>query len=293
MKWKLLFTFLIASLLLNSSHSTNSIQFTPSIINSDDLNASQACSSFCLDNGDHCVFGANQDNRIDIGLLFINKRNVLKTAWDPGTTGKYARWISRYGSVTVVHAGYQMAWAGLNEAGLMISTMALGETQNPPPDERPPLVSSFWAQYQLDNHSTIEEVIASDSLVRINDTVDHYLVCDGTGDCATIEFLEGKMVSHSVESLPVKALTNSTYQEALSYWEEGGLIKGVRVHEVGPDSAIEKAGIRAGDWIIAIGEVKLDGDDPIGTLITEINSNYAVDDEVQLSVLIWSLPPLC
>jgi choloylglycine hydrolase len=192
---------------------------TPSVIPA----TSQACSSFCLDNGDHCVFGANQDNQIDAGLLFVNKRHVLKTAWDPSTSGEYARWISRYGSVTIVHAGYQMAWAGMNEAGLMISTMALGETQNPAPDERPPLASPFWAQYQLDNHSTVEEVIASDAQVRIADTVDHYLVCDRKGDCAIIEFLKGKMVYHTGESLPVKALTNSTYQQAIRAWQQGTL----------------------------------------------------------------------
>ncbi|KPK93699.1 MAG: hypothetical protein AMJ88_06800 [Anaerolineae bacterium SM23_ 63] len=285
MKWKFLLTFLFASLMISGSHSAAARLSAPSDIHSYDLMTHQACSSFCLDNGDHCVFGANQDNQIDIGLIFVNKRNVLKTAWDPSSTGEFARWISRYGSVTVVHAGYQMAWAGLNEAGLMISTMALGATQNPPPDERPPLASSFWAQYQLDNHSTIEEVIASDSLYRINDTVDHYLVCDREGDCVTIEFLEGKMVAHTGESLPLKALTNSTYQEALDYWQEGGWIRGVRVHQVEPDSPVEKAGIKPGDWIVAIGEVKLDGDDPVAMLISEINSNYAVGDEVRYSVL--------
>lgn len=285
MKWKLLFTLLLTSLLLSGSPSTNSRMSAPSGIDSGDLATSQACSSFCLDNGNHCVFGANQDNQIDIGLLFVNKRNVLKTAWDPSTTGEFARWISKYGSVAIVHAGYQMAWAGMNEVGLMISTMALGETQNPPTDERPPLASSFWAQYQLDNHSTIEEVIASDSLVRINDTVDHYLICDRKGDCATIEFLEGKMVTHAGETLPVKALTNSVYQEALGYWEEGGQTRGVRVHQVGLDSPIEKAGIKAGDWITAIGEVKLDGKNPVAVLISEINSKYAVGDNVEFSIL--------
>jgi penicillin V acylase-like amidase (Ntn superfamily) len=284
MKWKSLFTFLLSSLLLACS-STNSPSPTSIDTRSHDPTTSQACSSFCLDNSDHCVFGANQDNQIDDGLLFVNKRNVLKTAWDPSTMGEYAHWISRYGSVTIVHAGYQMAWAGMNEAGLMIGTMALGETQNPPPDERPPLASSFWAQYQLDNHGTVEEVIASDSLVRIDDTVDHYLICDRKGECATIEFLEGKMVAHTSETLPVKALTNSVYQEALDFWEDGGLIRGVRVHDVGPDSPVEEAGIRPGDWITAIGEVKLDGDDPVATLISEINANYAVGDEVHLSVL--------
>lgn len=186
--------------------------------------AERACTSFCLDNGDHCVFGANMDNTLEMGLLFVNKRHVLKTTWDPSTSGEYARWISRYGSVTVNLVGYQMAWAGMNEAGLMISTMSLSETQGPIPDERPPFQGPFWMQYQLDNHSTVAQVIASDAEIRlVESTVDHYLVCDRTRACATIEFLDGKLVDHTGESLPVKALTNSTYRESVSTWAQSQL----------------------------------------------------------------------
>ena len=109
------------------------------------------------------MFGSNQDNPIDAAMLAVKKRQVIKTAWEPSTTGEYARWISRYGSVTFDYAGYQMAWAGMNEAGLMLSTMALRKTRNPAPDSRPPLQSAFWMQYLLDSYSTVEEVIASDA----------------------------------------------------------------------------------------------------------------------------------
>jgi len=185
--------------------------------------ASRACTSFCLDDGGHCVFGTNFDNTIREGLLFVNKRNVSKTGWDPGTTGEYASWTSKYGSFTFNLAGYQLVWAGMNEAGLAISTMALPETQNPAPDERPPLVSPLWMQYQLDNCGTVEEVLASDSLVRIADTVDHYLVCDRTGDCAAIEFLGGQMVYRTDETMPVKALTNRLYDESVRAWHTNRL----------------------------------------------------------------------
>jgi penicillin V acylase-like amidase (Ntn superfamily) len=185
-----------------------------------------ACTSFCLDNGDHCVFGANQDNTVEIGLLFVNKRRVLKTTWDPSTSGEYARWISKYGSVTINFVGYQMAWAGMNEAGLMISTMGVAETRGPLPDERPPFQGPFWMQYQLDNHSSVDQVLASDAEIRLTEsTVDHYLVCDRTGACATTEFLEGKLVYHTGESLPVTALTNNTYDDSVSAWEESLLGK--------------------------------------------------------------------
>jgi choloylglycine hydrolase len=189
--------------------------------------ADQGCTSFCLDNGGYCVFGTNFDNSIHEGLLFVNKRNVSKTGWDASTTGEYARWTSRYGSLTFNLVGYQLVWAGMNEAGLVISTMALGESLAPAPDERPPLVTPLWIQYQLDNSSTVEEVMASESQVRIAPppprTVDHYLVCDRQGDCATIEFLDGKTVYHAGETLPAKALANSIYEKSVRAWQTSKL----------------------------------------------------------------------
>jgi len=123
--------------------------------------------------------------------------------------------------VTVNLVSYQMVWAGMNEAGLMISTMSLPETEGPLPDERPPFEGPLWMQYQLDNHSTVDQVIASDAEIRlVGSAVDHYLVCDRTEACASIEFLEGQLVSHAGQSLPVKALTNSTYRESVRTWEQ-------------------------------------------------------------------------
>ena len=98
-----------------------------------------ACTSFVLDNDGFAVFGANLDYRIHEGLVFINKRNVAKTILDPSTTAEYAEWTSKYGSVSFNIGGYQLAYAGMNEAGLVISTMFLDITENPAPDERPPL----------------------------------------------------------------------------------------------------------------------------------------------------------
>jgi penicillin V acylase-like amidase (Ntn superfamily) len=247
--------------------------------------AAEACTSFCLDNGDHCVFGANQDNTIDAGLLFVNQRGVLKTGWDPSTSGEYARWISRYGSVTVVHGGYQMAWAGMNEAGLMFSTMALGETENPAPDETPPLVGSFWAQYQLDNYSTVEQVLASRSQVRIAENVDHYLFCDRTGECATIEFIEGEMVYHTGETLPVSALANSTYRESLTAWEDGRAVSGVSIYSLEPGCCLERAGLEVGDLIVAVDGVELSLGTDVRGVFAEAFANHEPGDHLELMVI--------
>ena len=73
----------------------------------------------------------------------------------------------------------------------------------------------------LDTCGTVEEVIAADPQVRIFETVDHYLVADRQGNCAAIEFLDGQMVYHTGEKLPVKALTNSTYEGSIRVLEGG------------------------------------------------------------------------
>jgi penicillin V acylase-like amidase (Ntn superfamily) len=181
--------------------------------------ASRSCTSFCLDNDGYAVFGTNFDNDDFDGLLFVNKRNVSKIAWESGPRGERARWTSEYGSVTFNLAGYHLVWAGMNEAGLMMSTMALDATEIPAPDDRAPLTSALWMQYVLDTCATIDEVLATDEEVRISEDVDHFLVCDRTATCAVLELLDGEMVVHTGADLPVSALTNHPYAELLAAWQ--------------------------------------------------------------------------
>ncbi len=241
------------------------------------------CTSFCLNNGDHCVFGTNMDHgTFQVGQVFVNKRHVLKTAWESSTSGEYARWISQYGSVTFNIIGSQLVWGGMNEAGLMISTMSLMETEGPAPDERLPLTAPFWVQYQLDNASTVEEVIASDALVRVTDAHDHYLVCDRTGDCAVIELLDGGMFVYSGAMLPTRALTNSTYEDSLAALEDGNYWK-VGAYGVIPGGSADAAGMVEGDWITTVDGVELVGPESL-EMLHSIIAEHEVGDDVVFTV---------
>jgi penicillin V acylase-like amidase (Ntn superfamily) len=176
------------------------------------------CSSLVLDNLGQPVFATNFDMNVnDPGMVFIHKRGIVKTGLNPSTTGVHAQWTAKYASVVFSLLGSQHAWAGMNERGLTFSTMRLDETQNPQPDHRPPL-DWMWPQYLLDTCETVEDVIATDLEVR-NYTVDHHLVADRYGGVAVIEFLDGRMVSHTGRDLCVAALTNSAYSESCSMWE--------------------------------------------------------------------------
>jgi hypothetical protein len=259
-----------------------------------------ACTSLCLENGDHCVFGANMDGSIQEGQLIVNPRHVLKTAWEPSTSGEYARWISRYGSVTLNAVGPQFPWAGMNEAGLMISTMALVEAEAPAPDTRTPLVSPLWIQYQLDNSGTVGEVVASDALIRPTLEYGHYLVCDRTGECAVIEFLDGEMVVYRDAALPVQALANSSYQDSITALADGNYWK-VTVFSMAGDSQAAEAGIREGDWILAVDGTELTGVESLEAFYS-IVAQHQAGDELRLTVIhageitptavVWEMAPL-
>jgi len=193
------------------------------------LRASQSCTTFCLDKGDQLVFGKNQDS-IDSGLMIVNKRGVLKTAKVNDKEPRVSQpvsWTSQYGSVTFNRFGREQPFGGMNEAGLVVEQMTLFETKYPGPDLRPYINSGQWIQYQLDNSSMVEEVIASDSKLRITDMLkdpgQHFLVSDRRGNCAAIEFINGKLVHYTEKSMPIKVLSNRAYAECITYWEQSEL----------------------------------------------------------------------
>jgi len=185
----------------------------------------QGCTSFCLDNNGYAVFGANYDYAKDRhdGLVFVNKRNVTKSFPLSDSLDKHVSWTSRYGSVSFNFVASQTSWTGMNEAGLVIYSMRLEEgSRAPRPDRRPWISIHYWLQYMLDNFSTVEEVMASDSALRIVSAgrIPHFLASDKYGHCATIEFIDGKMVTHSGKNLPVKALANTSYDRSVSEWNK-------------------------------------------------------------------------
>jgi choloylglycine hydrolase len=182
--------------------------------------ALDACSTFVLKSGTHLVFGRNYDWAIGHGLVIVNKRNLIKKSpplADP--SAKPVEWVSKYGSITFNQYGKEFPMGGMNEAGLVVEVMWLEGSVYPAADSRPEFSELQWVQYQLDTASSVKEVIASDSSLRIstNSVPIHFLVSDKTGEAVTVEFLDGKMVYHTAETLPVKALTNSTYKDSMEY----------------------------------------------------------------------------
>jgi choloylglycine hydrolase len=181
------------------------------------LQESLSCSTFLIQKKLWIVFGRNFDFPLGAGHVHINKRNLTKTSLIQPPEIPIT-WTSKFGSLTFNQAGKEFPYGGINEAGLVVEQMALNESVYPEMDERFGLSELQWIQYQLDNAATVEEVIRSDNKIRISNLSVaklHFLVADKTGDCAVLEYIDGKLVVHHQETLPFTCLTNSIYEQSV------------------------------------------------------------------------------
>jgi len=199
---------------------------------------SHSCTAFCSGKDKHWVVGVNYDWFLEDGLVIINKRGLSKTTeYDPSIFDMPAKWTSKYGSVTFNQYGRESAARGMNEAGLVVSSLIdFGAVQYPTPDSRPGVFSSNWVQYLLDNYARVREILKSDKNIRIGATSStlpsHYFVCDKTGECVVIEFRGGNTVYYTGKNLPIKLLTNTPYADALNFLNQGTVPVPDRAHSV-------------------------------------------------------------
>jgi choloylglycine hydrolase len=180
------------------------------------LNSSSACTTFFINKNGQMIFGRNYDWVTGAGIICTNLRGLQKTSMKM-EDGNSLNWVSNYGSITFNQYGKEFPTGGMNEKGLVVELMWLDGTKFPAPDDRPSVNVLQWIQYQLDQNKTVDEVIATDKILRINSngTPIHYLIADAGGNVATIEFLDGKMVVHKGKELPFAVLTNNTYDESI------------------------------------------------------------------------------
>lgn len=177
------------------------------------------CSSVCLNKEGQLILGSNVDWILDDGMVVVNKRHVVKHGFWYKNKPDWT-WTSRFGSITLTNEGREFPIRGMNEAGLVVAEMMLAETEHPPAGGLPVLSGSQWIQYQVDTSATVDEVIASDKVVRIEPTdwagmASHFLICDKSGKVAGIEWLAGKMTVYTGDELPIPAMVNSAYESCI------------------------------------------------------------------------------
>ena len=185
------------------------------------MSSGLSCTSFHLSaKGRHFV-GKNYDWIIGNGLVIVNKRGMQKEAFKGPTEipGHPALWKSKYGSITFNQYGRELPMGGINEMGLVVEVLLLGQTKYQEPDEGPYISPLQWVQFQLDTAATTFEVLSGIDNVRIytdkRSPGFHFFICDPNGACAVIEFLDGKPVIYTGDQLPLHALANRTYQDSL------------------------------------------------------------------------------
>jgi choloylglycine hydrolase len=198
-----------------------------------------ACTTVVFQDGDALLFARNFDWYWGDGMIVVNQRGISKTAFVQPDE-KPATWTSEFGSLTFNQFGREMPYGGINEAGLVVEQMMLFESEYPQPDDRAAVNMLQWIQYQLDTCDRVEEVLASDHEIRLElpqgpERI-HYLVCDAAGNVATIEFLDGKMISHQGEKLPLCALTNNTYQASTEFAKQHDGLGGEKALPAGRES---------------------------------------------------------
>jgi len=176
------------------------------------------CTTFCLkDKGGTILYGRNFDFPSGLGQVHVNHRNLRKTSL-VNPSEKPFTWTSKYGSLSFNQNGREFPYGGMNEAGLVIEQMWHSAATYPETDDRFGLEELQWIQYQLDTAETVEDVIRSDRLVRVSKASAaplHFLAADARGRVAVLEYLDGRMVVRTGDSLPYPVLANDSYEVSL------------------------------------------------------------------------------
>ncbi|MDT8328686.1 MAG: linear amide C-N hydrolase [Roseovarius sp.] len=209
-------------------------------------------------------------------------------------------WTSRYGSLIV--SGYDISTVdGMNEKGLMANLLWLANAEYPEDDGKTPRLSiSVWAQYYLDNFSTVAEAVAHTRANPISLATGevpgqpgkltnvHLSLSDATGDSAILEWVDGDLAVH--HSRDYRVMTNEpVYAEQLAitrYW------KGVNAREFlpGTNRATDRF-VRASHYIDAV----VQSDDPrtaaaaVFSVIrnTSVPLGISMEDAPNLSTTRW------
>jgi penicillin V acylase-like amidase (Ntn superfamily) len=196
--------------------------------------AAQSCTRFVyLGANDQVITARSMDWKTDVGTnLWVFPRGMKRS----GEAGPNSiQWTSKYGSV--IASAYDISTTdGMNETGLVANVLWLVESSYPKYDGKTPGLSiAAWAQYVLDNFSTVQEAVdalAKQPFTIVTDSVPgedrlatlHLSLSDASGDSAIIQYIDGKQVIHHGRTYQV--MTNSpTFEKQLAlneYWKEIG-----------------------------------------------------------------------
>jgi len=172
----------------------------------------KACTIFSLIDSNTNVVGKSNAWGLKQGYLIVNNRNIKKVGFVIGKDN-LIKWTSQYGSVTFNQISQEMPNGGINEKGLVVEILS-SSAKYPEKDKRKAINESQWIQFQLDNYENVDQVIASETILRIHRAASnmHYFICDRFGNRATIDFKNGLFKVYKNKELIIPVLTNTPYE---------------------------------------------------------------------------------
>ena len=175
-----------------------------------------ACSTVAFPVREHPLLAYNFDFAdTDAGYLTVNARDIWRQSVMEGTP---ARWLARFGSITVNQIGPGMPTAGMNSEGLVVTLMWNEDAVFGGEPDTPVLSELEFIQYLLDTAGSVEEALTALDKIRIQGLVPiHYFLFDRTGRAATLTPTENGLLVNVDDTLPVPALTNTGYATALDH----------------------------------------------------------------------------
>ncbi|WP_414040811.1 linear amide C-N hydrolase [Acidithiobacillus sp. M4-SHS-6] len=196
--------------------------------------AANACTRVVYHGKDGLVItGRNMDWKTPTHSgLWIYPRGLT---FEGGAGPNSIHWTSKYGSVVVISHNGGVA-DGMNQKGLVANMLWLAGSKYPDDCGKEPRLSiAAWAQYFLDNFSSVKEAVAaikahpvcvvSDKLpgTDLYGTI-HLSISDVNGNSAIFEYIDGKLVIH--EGREYQVMTNDPeYSQQLGigkYWKQIG-----------------------------------------------------------------------
>lgn len=195
----------------------------------------EACTTFVLKRNNTILLAKNLDWPIADGVILVNKRGETKTSFSADNESFY--WQARYGSITFNQFGKEFPLGGINEKGLVVEELNYSPSQYPVAQHN--RVNEFqWIQYQLDNFSTVSQVIENIETITIVPVISklHYMICDHEGHVAIIEFTDGHIQYTLDNDVIIPVLTNNSYSNSLKYAKHHKGFGGSRIVSDGPES---------------------------------------------------------
>lgn len=178
------------------------------------FSTASACTAFFIHQNGGMFLCKNFDWTDGEGLVMFSPSG--KQYHDP-VTG--TSWTARYSSITFCYKETSNTVGGMNSEGLVIEELSALPYSFQEKGDKVQVNEFQWISYHLDNCASVEEVVRNQQNINLvpEEHCLHYIIADGQGDVAVIEFASGGCIVYRGDELPYPLLSNNPYASSLRY----------------------------------------------------------------------------